>query len=127
MKVMGIIEEKLPNCVSIVLGFSQCLRVCLYKNFSEFQTYGWVHFGENILKLVEWANFKNFGFKLNVVPKNLLEYTNAMPNKVNGGKFVKGCSTYVGVYVVVWYLPREKKYRRSTRKGESQHVKVLNV
>ena len=90
---MGIIEEKSPNCVSIVLGFRQCLGGCLNENFGKFQMYGWVHFGENTLKLVEWLNFKNFGFKLNLVTKTLLEYTNALPNKVNGGEFVKGCST----------------------------------
>ena len=35
---------------------------------------------------------------------------------------------YIGaVYVAVRYLPREKKYRRSSRKGEAQHVKVLII
>ena len=52
-----------------------------------------VHFGENTLKLVEWLNFKNFGFKPNLMTKTLLECTNALPNKVNGGEFVRGCST----------------------------------
>ena len=58
-----------------------------------FECMAGVHFGENTLKLVGWLNFKNFGSKLNLVTKSLLEYTNALSNKLNGGAFVKGCST----------------------------------
>ena len=87
---MGIIEEKLPNCVSIVLGFRQCLGGCLYKNFGKFWTYGWGAFWGDTLKLVEWLNLKNFGFKLNLVTKTLLEYTNALSHKVNEVSLLKG-------------------------------------
>ena len=35
LKLMEIIVEKPPNCVSIVLGFRQCLGGCLYVNFGD--------------------------------------------------------------------------------------------
>ena len=52
-----------------------------------------VHVGGNTPKLVEWVNFRNFGYKVNLVTKTLSECTNALPDNVNGGEFVKGCST----------------------------------
>ena len=45
LKLMGIIEEKSPNCISIVLGFRQCLRGCLYENFGNFGCTVGAHFG----------------------------------------------------------------------------------
>ena len=50
-------------------------------------------FWGNTLNLVEWVSFRNFGFKVNLVTKLCQSETNALPNNVNGGEFVKGCST----------------------------------
>ena len=90
---MKIIEEKSPNCVSIVLGFRQHLGGVCTKFLANFGCTARVHFGENTHTLVEWINFRNFGFKVNLVTKTLSECTNALPNNVNGGEFVKGCCT----------------------------------
>ena len=45
VEINGIIEEKSSNCVSIVLGFRQCLGGCLYKKIGKFQMNGWDAFG----------------------------------------------------------------------------------
>ena len=81
-------------------------------------------------KLLGWVNFKNFGFKVNLVTKLYLSETNVLPNNVNGDEFVKG-SLHRWLYILQCVPPQkeevQKKYRRSTRKGEAQHVKVLNI
>ena len=41
VEINGNYWGKSPNCVSIVLGFRQCLGEWLHKNFSEFQMYNW--------------------------------------------------------------------------------------
>ena len=51
-----------------------------------------VHFG-GTPKLVEWGSFRNFSFKVNLVNYLYQSKTNALPNNVNGGEFVKWCST----------------------------------
>ena len=50
-------------------------------------------FGGNTPKLVEWVGFRNFGSKVNLVTKLYQSKTNALPNNVIRGVFVKGCST----------------------------------
>ena len=72
-----------------------------------------VYFGENTPKLVEWVNFRNFGFKVNLVTKTLPECTNALPNNVDGVSLLK--VLYIGccIYCSVVPLQREevqKKY-----------------
>ena len=34
------------------------------------------------------------------------------PNKVNGGVFVQWCSKQPALYIVVWYLPKDIKYKK---------------
>ena len=54
---------KPPNCVSIVLGFRQCSGGVCMKISANFGCTVRVHFGGNTPQLVEWVNFRNFGFK----------------------------------------------------------------
>ena len=41
---------------------SAILRKCLYENMGIFWPFGWGAFGGNTPKLVEWGEFRNFGF-----------------------------------------------------------------
>ena len=59
----------------------------LVQNFGEFQTFSQGAFWGNTPKLIEWVNF---GFKVNLVTKLYQSKTNALPNNVNGGEFLKG-------------------------------------
>ena len=63
LTLMEIIEDKSTNCVSIVLGFRQCLGGVCIKMLVNYGCTVRVHFGENTPKLVEWVNFRNFGLK----------------------------------------------------------------
>ena len=69
LKLMGIIEEQSPNCISIVLGFRQYLRGVCMKILANFRCTVGLHFGEDTPKLVVWVSFRNFGFKVNLVTK----------------------------------------------------------
>ena len=63
------------------------------KNLVYFGHLARMHFGGNTPKLVECVNFRNFGFKVNLITKLYQSKTNALPHNVNGGEFVQGCST----------------------------------
>ena len=63
-------------CTKILAYFGHSSRVC---------------FGGTPPKLVEWVSFWNF--KVNLVKKLYHSETNTLPNNVNEGEFVKGCST----------------------------------
>ena len=74
LKLMEIIQEKIPDCISIMLGFRQYLGGVCTKTLINFGCMVRVHFGGNTPKLVEWINFRNFGFKVNLVTKTIRVY-----------------------------------------------------
>ena len=41
LKLMEIIEKNSSYCISIVLGFKECLGVVVYENFGEFWMHEW--------------------------------------------------------------------------------------